>query len=120
MKMTAVSFGLLLLLVSTGVAGATMLTGPLFPASPDVVECEIANISAYNRTIRIQIIDFDGTIAADSGSIVVGPNRSTYVVSTTAGVLHCKFIGATSAYFRGSIAIFTPPGGSDKVALPAQ
>jgi hypothetical protein len=35
-------------------------------------------------------------------------------------LFYCKFIGATSTYFRGSIAIFTPPGGSDFVAVPAQ
>jgi hypothetical protein len=120
MRMTAVFLGVLLAFISTGVAGATMVAGPLFPAFPDVVECELANISAYNRTIRIQILDIDGTIVADSGSIVLRPGHSTYLASTTAGLLHCKFIGATPTYFRGSIATYTPPGGSDFVALPAQ
>jgi hypothetical protein len=66
------------------------------------VECELANVGAYTRTIRIQIVDIDGTVAADSGSITLLPGRSTYLASTTAGLLYCKFIGATPTYFRGS------------------
>jgi hypothetical protein len=128
MKRMAALVGAVVLFAATDAAAVvTMIAGPLAVNVSDAAICEIANVTAYARKVRIQVVRGNGLVVADTGPVWVTISAGhamalTYAVPDDVGIpFYCKFIGALPAYFRASMAIYdAPTAGSDRVALPAQ
>ena len=124
MKVTTALVGTLLFLAPTHVArAANMFAGPLIPVGDDTCECEIVNVTTAAKTVQILVIDGSGKVLSNSGVFSLPAGHAVAQISGANGLQYCKFVNASEANFRASIACFfsgPTSAGSDFVAMPAR
>ena len=106
---------LLLGLAGTAIAG-TMFAGPLFPGGTATsCSCEIVNVTASPKTIRIDVMEKHGISVANS-TPTLDPGEGASLNGTT-GFQYCKFSNVTVAGFRATLVCVVD---GSYVAVPAR
>jgi hypothetical protein len=75
------------------------------------------------KNVQILVISATGTVLGDTGVFSLPGGQAAAAVSGSNGQQYCKFVNASAACFRASIACFLSgptSAGSDFVALPAR
>jgi hypothetical protein len=108
--------------LTTAAQAAELFTPALFPELTDVLMCEIVNVSTRTQTVRIRVIDSNGTLHSDSGDVDLAAGRVTgrgVFGQPIQGSGYCRFtVEGNKNNFRavGKIGNNTS---SDFVAVPA-
>jgi hypothetical protein len=107
----------------TSVAQAAELyTAPLFAELTEYVSCEIVNVSAKTRTVRIRVIDSFGNVLGDSGDreLVAGRVESRAVLGQSLfGSAYCRFTVEGGKNLYRAAAKIGSSVTSDFAAVPA-
>jgi len=111
-----------MLFVTAAAEALNLFTAPLFAGDGDFLVCEIVNVSNGSRIVHTQLIRDDGSVAFDSGNVLLAAGA----VGTTAvagadlpGSGYCQFTVTSKFHFRAGAKIATGSG-SDSVFAPAQ
>jgi len=101
-----------------------LFTPTLWAQAPDAFACNLTNVSAATRTVRVRIIS-NGDILNDSGLITVQPQHTAnYTVNgfPNGGPIYCEMtVEGSKERYRGAAKLFhTGSNTSDFVAIAAQ
>jgi hypothetical protein len=72
--------------------------------------CSVLNVNAQPRTVHIELVNDDGSVAQDMGTPTLGAGAGSFVRSLKLGFLYCKFTvtNGTSSDIRGTMQICGP------------
>ena len=93
----------------SGVAqAATLYTPPLVPQGGRDLNCNVVNVSATAKTLRIQLLNLSGGIVKDSNDIVLAPGEVGFdFADGSEGPLYCKFtVNGAKTTVRTSSCVF--------------